>query len=82
MNKTFLQSVAVGILSVSLAASCAKKSSSESHACGAKNGCAAKNTSIENKAADTKVKRAKRAKKAKKQEAAAEVVAPVAPASK
>jgi hypothetical protein len=41
MNKNFLKSVAVGVMSLSLVASCSllKK---ESNTCGAKNGCAAK----------------------------------------
>jgi hypothetical protein len=43
MNKKFLQSVAAGVMGLSLVASCsylgAKK---ESNICGAKNGCAAK----------------------------------------
>lgn len=41
MNKKFLQSVAVGIMGLSLATSCSL-TKKETHSCGAENGCAAK----------------------------------------
>jgi hypothetical protein len=84
MNKKFLQSVAAGVMGLSLITSCSylglKK---ESNTCGAKNGCAAKkdeankcSAAKKEEAKKAELKAAKKAKKAKakKTEAKAEAV--------
>lgn len=84
MNKKFLQSVAAGIATLSLVASCSHLGlKKESNTCGAKNGCAAKkdeahkcggkhNKKDANKCASKEVKaekgKSKKAKKSKKVE--------------
>jgi len=76
MNKKFLQSVATGIVGLSLVASCAQLGlKKESNTCGAKNGCASshkeshkatanKETAV-NKDVKAEKKGAKKAKKSK-----------------
>lgn len=77
MNKQFLQSVAAGILGLTLVASCSLLNK-ESHKCGAKNGCAAKKDEAHKcgaKKAEVKAeapKKEKKAKKSKKAEVKAE----------
>jgi hypothetical protein len=74
MNKKFLQSVAAGVMGLSLIASCSYLGSKkESNTCGAKNGCAAKKDEA-NKCSATKkeeVKAVKKSKKAKSKKAEA-----------
>lgn len=70
MNKKFLQSLATGIMGLSLAASCSMLKK-ESHNCGAKNGCASKKSeAVKTDAATVKAeKKSKRKKSAAKVEA-------------
>jgi hypothetical protein len=78
MNKKFLQSVATGVVGLSLVASCAQLGfKKESNTCGAKNGCAASKKESHKCAADKTSKEAKKdakvekkSKKSKKVEAA------------
>ncbi len=84
MNKKFLQSVAAGIMGLTLVASCSSLGmKKESHICGAKNGCAAKKDEA-NKCSSVKdeanksstasaVKTEKKVKKNKKAKKTAEV---------
>lgn len=74
MNKKFLQSVAAGVMGLSLIASCSYLGSKkESNTCGAKNGCAAKkdeaNKCSAAKKEEAKKAEAKAAKKSKKAKA-------------
>jgi len=66
MNKNFLKSVAVGIMGLSLVASCSSMNSKkDSNTCGAKNGCAAKKDEAHKCSAKKEVKKEVKAKKAK-----------------
>ncbi len=73
MNKKFLQSLAIGVMGLSLVASCSHFNfgKKESNNCGAKNGCAAskkeshKCSSKAEKAEKTEKAKAKKAKAAK-----------------
>ena len=77
MNKNFLKSVALGVMSLSLAASCSMLGGKkEANNCGAKNGCAAKKDEAHKcSAAKTKEVKGKKAKKAKTAEVKSEVKA-------
>lgn len=81
MNKKFLQSVAAGIATLSLVASCSHFGShKESNTCGAKNGCAAAKKEDAHKCAskgkeEAKKESHKHSKKSKKSKAKAEVKA-------
>lgn len=69
MNKKFLQSVAAGVVGLSLIASCSHFGHKESNNCGAKNGCASKKESNKcstNKCSSAKKEAAKDAKVEKK----------------
>jgi hypothetical protein len=71
MNKKFLQSVAAGIATLSLVASCSHLGlKKESNTCGAKNGCAAKKDEAHKCSA--KHKEAHKCSAVKKEEAAKE----------
>ncbi|MBP7709788.1 MAG: hypothetical protein KA100_01805 [Rickettsiales bacterium] len=74
MNKKFLQSVVVGVMGLTLATSCSIFKS-ESHKCGAKNGCASKKSEASKDASKSEAPKAeKKSKKSKKAKASAEVV--------